>query len=165
MFITIKIKSKNQDSLTKFSEFITKRIRYLEKACFIVSSVQKLKRSKTKFTVLKSPHVNKTAQEQFETIIYERIFDIYSYQGLLLLLILKRIKIAAFHDLTIKVSMSYDHKNFSKSLRSNLNINNNSLKIKLNGPNDSSFLDNYLKLLDLHGEASFKTLCLDSSVG
>ena len=163
MLITIKIKSKNQDSLTKFSKFITKRVRYLEKMCLVVNSVQKIKRSKTKFTVLKSPHVNKTAQEQFETIVYEQIFDIYSYQGLLLLLILKRIKTSVFHDLTIKISMSYDSNSFSKSLKSNLNTNFS--KTELNNLNGSSFLDTYLKLLDFHGETSFKTLGLDRSVG
>jgi small subunit ribosomal protein S10 len=30
------------------------------------------------FTVLKSPHVNKTAREQFQLCTYKRLMDIYS---------------------------------------------------------------------------------------
>ncbi len=30
------------------------------------------------FTVLRSPHVNKKAREQFEVMSYKRLFDIYS---------------------------------------------------------------------------------------
>jgi len=33
---------------------------------------------KRKFTVLKSPHVNKTAREQFQLCTYKRLLDIYS---------------------------------------------------------------------------------------
>ena len=33
---------------------------------------------KNKFTVLRSPHVNKTSREQFQLCTYKRLLDIYS---------------------------------------------------------------------------------------
>ena len=157
MFITIKANSKNRNSLQRFSKFITKRIRHIEKVCLVISSIKKTSLSKKRLTVLKSPHVNKTAQEQFEITSYELKFNLYSYQNLLLLLILKRIKNAAFHDLKVSISLSYNSNSFLKSVKSNLNPNKISTGEPFNHSTRSGFLEIYLKFLDLHGEACFKS--------
>ncbi len=44
----------------------------------IVSGPIPLPTVKEKFTVLKSPHVNKKAREQFQLCTYKRLVDIYS---------------------------------------------------------------------------------------
>ena len=118
MFITIKATSKNYNSLQRFSKFIAKRIRRIEKICLVIGSIKKTSLSRKRLTVLKSPHVNKTAQEQFEITSYELKFNVYSYQNLLLLLMLKRVKNAVFHDLKISVNLSYNSNNFLKSVKS-----------------------------------------------
>ena len=49
-------------------------------------SRKKKKKKKTKFTVLKSPHVNKTAQEQFEYRIYKKQLKCFAFQSVLFLM-------------------------------------------------------------------------------
>ena len=44
----------------------------------MVSGPIPLPTEKEKFTVLKSPHVNKKAREQFQLCTYKRLVDIYS---------------------------------------------------------------------------------------
>ncbi|HQY00510.1 MAG TPA: 30S ribosomal protein S10, partial [Flavobacteriales bacterium] len=44
----------------------------------VVSGPIPLPTHKRMFTVLRSPHVNKTAREQFQLCSYKRIMDIYS---------------------------------------------------------------------------------------
>ena len=171
MFITIKVYSKNYNSLHGFSEFLSEHVKNLEKVCVVISSVKKIKVAKKRFTVLKSPHVNKTAQEQFETALYQRNFNIYSYQGFLLLLILKRVNVSLFHDLKVVVELSLNGRNFTKSLKSNFNSNKISFiknvkkEQSQDFPNHSCSLKSYLKSLDVYGEFNFKNISLDSSVG
>ena len=54
-------------------------------------------------TVLKSPHVNKTAQEQFEYRIYSKKILINSFKPSIFLLVLKKIKSFSFPGITLKV--------------------------------------------------------------
>lgn len=58
-----------------------------------------------KFTVLKSPHVNKKAQEQFEFCLYKNQLSIYSYQTLKLLTILKKFKLNYLQTLKLKCNL------------------------------------------------------------
>jgi small subunit ribosomal protein S10 len=44
----------------------------------VVSGPVPLPTKKLKFTVLRSPHVNKTAREQFQVSFHKRFMDIYS---------------------------------------------------------------------------------------
>jgi small subunit ribosomal protein S10 len=44
----------------------------------VVSGPIPLPTEKEKFTVLRSPHVNKKAREQFQLCTYKRVVDIYS---------------------------------------------------------------------------------------
>ena len=72
MFINITIKSKNKNSLENFLnvfyEFGNNNKLKLNRAMFLS---QRKKHNKI-FTILKSPHVNKTAQEQFEFILFTK---------------------------------------------------------------------------------------------
>ena len=57
------------------------------------------------FTILKSPHVNKTAQEQFEYKIYSSKLIIYSPLSFKSLIFLKKIKNNLFPDTKIKLKL------------------------------------------------------------
>lgn len=94
------INSKNQKSLSKFMNFLDKNLEinfnYLKK------SIQK-RTGKKVITILKSPHVNKKAQEQFEIRLFSKQIKVDTPQTLKFLVFLKKIKLYLFPDINIKV--------------------------------------------------------------
>lgn len=99
----ITITSKNKSSIKDFFIFTSKIFKNFN----IITKYLKKKRSKKFLTILKSPHVNKTAQEQFETRLFtSQITVYYSRKNLLFLIFLKKIKTYLFPDIKIKIKFS-----------------------------------------------------------
>ncbi len=73
--IRIKLKSYDHNLVDKSSEKIVKTVR---NTGAVVSGPIPLPTQKKIFTVLRSPHVNKKAREQFQLFTYKRLLDIYS---------------------------------------------------------------------------------------
>ena len=73
--IRIKLKSYDHNLVDKSSE---KSIRAVKTTGAVVSGPIPLPTVKEKFTVLRSPHVNKKSREQFQLCTYKRLVDIYS---------------------------------------------------------------------------------------
>jgi len=73
--IRIKLRSFDHNLVDKSSEKIVKTVR---STGAVVSGPIPLPTEKKKFTVLRSPHVNKTSREQFQLNTYKRLLDIYS---------------------------------------------------------------------------------------
>lgn len=73
--IRIKLKSYDHSLVDKSAEKIVKTVRSTGAA---VSGPIPLPTIKKVFTVLRSPHVNKTSREQFQLCTYKRLLDIYS---------------------------------------------------------------------------------------
>ncbi len=73
--IRIKLKSFDHSLVDKSSEKI---VRAVKATGAIVSGPIPLPTEKEIFTVLKSPHVNKTARDQYQICTYKRLVDIYS---------------------------------------------------------------------------------------
>ncbi|MDA0972629.1 MAG: 30S ribosomal protein S10 [Bacteroidetes bacterium] len=73
--IRIKLKSYDHNLVDKSAEKIVKTVKATGA---IVSGPVPLPTHKRIYTVLKSPHVNKKAREQFELSAYKRLMDIYS---------------------------------------------------------------------------------------
>ena len=73
--IRIKLKSYDHNLVDKSAEKIVKTVKATGA---VVSGPIPLPTHKRIYTVLKSPHVNKTAREQFELCSYKRLLDIYS---------------------------------------------------------------------------------------
>ncbi len=73
--IRIKLKSYDHNLVDKSSEKIVKTVR---STGAVVSGPIPLPTKKKIFTVLRSPHVNKTSREQFQLCTYKRLLDIYS---------------------------------------------------------------------------------------
>ena len=71
----IKLKSYDYNLVDKSAEKIVKTVK---STGAVVSGPIPLPTHKKHFTVLKSPHVNKTAREQFELSSFKRLLDIYS---------------------------------------------------------------------------------------
>ena len=73
--IRIKLKSYDHNLVDKSAEKIEKTVK---STGAVVSGPIPLPTHKRIYTVLKSPHVNKKAREQFELCAYKRLMDIYS---------------------------------------------------------------------------------------
>ena len=73
--IRIKLKSYDFNLVDKSAEKIVKTVKTTGA---IVTGPIPLPTKKKIFTVLKSPHVNKKAREQFQLSSYKRLLDIYS---------------------------------------------------------------------------------------
>lgn len=110
MFINITIKSKNKNSLEKFLnffyEFSNNSKLKLNRSLFLS---QKKKYNKI-FTVLKSPHVNKTAQEQFEFILFSKSVKVDTFQTLKTLIVFKKIQSTFLSEIKIKINFNINLK-------------------------------------------------------
>ena len=73
--IRIKLKSYDHNLVDKSSEKIVKTVK---NSGAIVSGPIPLPTQKKIFTVLRSPHVNKKAMDQFQLATHKRLMDIYS---------------------------------------------------------------------------------------
>jgi len=73
--IRIKLKSYDHNLVDKSAEKIVKTVKTTGA---IVSGPIPLPTQKQIYTVLRSPHVNKKAREQFQLSSYKRLMDIYS---------------------------------------------------------------------------------------
>ena len=73
--IRIKLRSYDHNLVDKSAEKIGKTVK---STGAVVSGPIPLPTHKRMFTVLRSPHVNKKAREQFQLCSYKRMMDIYS---------------------------------------------------------------------------------------
>jgi small subunit ribosomal protein S10 len=73
--IRIKLKSYDHNLVDKSAEKIVKTVK---STGAVVSGPVPLPTRKQIYTVLRSPHVNKKAREQFQLCSYKRMLDIYS---------------------------------------------------------------------------------------
>ena len=73
--IRIKLRSYDHNLVDKSAEKIVKTV---TSTGAVVSGPIPLPTHKRIFTVLRSPHVNKKAREQFQLCSYKRLMDIYS---------------------------------------------------------------------------------------
>ena len=153
----ITISSKSKETLKLFLTFLSNYnnliIKYFPK--------QKIKKF---VTVLKSPHVNKSAQEQFEFRVYTKKLFVSSEQSFKFLYFLKKVQNNIFPLLSIKVeSFLYEKdKQFKYKLK---RLNPDKINIKFF--NDvqkqtrmfkSLKLSKYIDLLDCYGEFNVKKL-------
>jgi len=73
--IRIKLKSYDHNLIDKSAEKI---VRSVKVTGAIVNGPIPLPTEKKKYTVLRSPHVNKKSREQFQLCSHKRLLDIYS---------------------------------------------------------------------------------------
>jgi ribosomal protein S10 len=103
MYLNIAIRSKNYNSLKSFLRIFKTLTKTEELKLNKILKVFQHKRFKKVFTILRSPHVNKSAQEQFEYNLFVKYVNIKSQQILKILIILKKIKTISFSDIEIKL--------------------------------------------------------------
>ena len=173
MFFHIKISSKDKKILKDFGHFLSR----LEKTSNFLKSFPRQNTHKF-VTILKSPHINKTAQEQFEFRYYTKEFFINSFKPLTFFLILKKVNNLSFSGINLKVKGLFKS-NLNKKLIV-INPDNIDLDIVTNygliqkknlkqktfrnrnfnqSNNNRSFYASkrYIQLFDCYGELSLKT--------
>jgi ribosomal protein S10 len=155
MLINLKISSKNKDVLILFLKIFNK-ICYKKNLNFSIKNFQSIKIKKI-FTILKSPHVNKTAQDQFQYYVFSKKMKLYTFQSLKLIIIFRKLQFELFPDLKLKTNFlvkTYYLKKFNREI-----WNPKLYKLKM-FQNRRNLLKKYkillyLKLFDLHGVLKF----------
>lgn len=153
----IKVSSKDNENLKKFLLFLYKFksnnliIKYFPK--------QKIKKF---VTILKSPHVYKSAQEQFEFRIYTKNLFISLEQHFKFLYFLKKVQNNIFPFINLKVKGVFGNQIIELNLRSNrLSPNKINIKffnniVKQKSKHKSVKMKKYLNLFDGYGEIILK---------
>ena len=145
MFINIHIYSKNYNSIKHFIKLFSNNV-LLEKFKVTMSDSTYQNPTKKKiFTALKSPHVNKTAQEHFEYSLYVKKIKLHSYKGFLLLVFVKNLKNNLFSDLKFKVEVVNQPLKFCQNLKNKVNPDNFILIQNYQG------LKSYMKIVNNYG--------------
>ena len=155
MYFFLKISSKNKVSLNNFLFFIQK-LKFPSK---VIKNYPKPKKKKF-LTVLKSPHVNKDAQEQFEFKIFSKEVMLWSPQLKLVIFIFKKVIKESFSGVQVKIFCLSDNKNNINSLLKflnpyNLNFNFFKNRVKKQTSVDKK-IKSYLDLSDCYGEITYK---------
>jgi ribosomal protein S10 len=158
MFIILSIYSKNSVSLTNFLKFFYKLSMNKGLGLSAFTSQCSVKRKKVFFSVLKSPHVNKTSQEQFEYKLFKKQIKIDVFQINKLLVILKLLKAKLFSDVKIELKFSFHQNSFRKPFLNKINPDQFILKQFQNKGLVRSKLvgQTFLKLFDIYGEVFIK---------
>lgn len=153
MFFHFKVSSKDNHVLEKFLQFLQK----LNISLIVLKHFSKQKKRKF-ITILKSPHVNKTAQEQFEFRYYNKEFLVNLFKPLTFFLIIKKIKSLSFSNLKLEIkglfNLNKKHKAFLNKL-----INPDNVILEPSGLKTfkrRSFQKKYIQLFDCYGEFRLK---------
>ena len=158
MFFHLKVSSKDSKVLEKFVQFLLK----LETSPIVLKYFSQQKKLKF-ITVLKSPHINKTAQEQFEFRFYSKQFLINSFKPLTFFLVLKKIKNLSFPGIKLEVKGLFDKNKNDKSFLEVIDPDNAILKTKGNlkvkkQQHLKFFQKKYIQLFDSYGEICLKNV-------
>lgn len=152
--------SNNKKSLNKFFYLFIDNIKLTNFR--IINKIIKKNLKKKRVTILKSPHVNKKAQEQFELNYFKYQFNIYLPKDFKLVLLLKSIQKKLLTDIKKKIKIVTSpsiitRKNKKICDPANFNsknyfiLNYNSINLKKNNTTNNS-LDQYINIFDIYGE-------------
>lgn len=152
---------------------IIKKKYQIKKTLNSLLSYLQQKQKRKVFTTLKSPHVNKTAQEQVEYRLFSKQIIIFSFQVFKFLVLIKKLRTKIFPDIKIQLKFILNDKIIKKTKLLTINPDNYETKQFFFYKNKTAIRSQiikkkqikfYLKLFDVYGELNFN-YCLDSSVG
>ena len=128
----IKLYCKDKKTLKKIFKFLSLQynteIKKLQTPLYFNQKKTKIK----KITVLKSPHVNKSAQRHFEYRIYSIKIQVCSYKPQKYLFVLKKLQNYIFPEVKITIKQKINQKNNQKLIENNfLNPDNYRTELKL----------------------------------
>lgn len=122
-YYQITVASKNEKSLNDYLKILYKNIKFYN----LTTKLFNKKKKKFFVTILKSPHVNKKAQEQFGYNIFSKQLLILSPNNYQLIFFLKKIEKNLFSDIILKIKLQLN-KNLSEKLKKKL-FNTDNFKI------------------------------------
>lgn len=155
MFFHLKASAKDKRVLEKFSNFLNQ----LDTSTFVLK--HRSKQNQRKFiTILKSPHVNKTAQEQFEYRFYYKQFLINSLNPLTFFLLLKKAQNSSFSGLKLEIKSVLN--STEKNINSQKILNPDNFLLNQQSISDLSLVQKYIQLFDCHGETFLKRIAYSS---
>ena len=155
----IKIYSKDKKSLKQFEKLLKNINKTWKNITFYIKDIKKRRK---RITLLKSPHVNKTAQTQFQSIVYCTKIKYFSWDVKKNYIILKKIKNYLFPDIKIKIEQTVCDKKI-KSLKKNLFLPKKMYYYK----ETKTFLNKQIqtkKLLTLHKQVEKKKRILEKTL-
>lgn len=158
MYFSLKIFAKNKKSLKEFLDFLSK----VRSPAITFCNFPERKK-KNFLTVLKSPHINKTAQDQFEYKIFCKTLHIWSPQYKFLLIFLKKIIKTSFPGIKMQVnslvSFTFEKKTVTDSLNPKV-INLFFFQNSVNKKSRKQKTFKYVNLFDCFGELTlfFKSM-------
>lgn len=139
---SLKVSSPNEKSLKTFLVFFFKHL----KIQFHTNQIQVPSQNKQKrVTLLKSPHVNKTAQEHFEVKMFSKHLIVNSHYSLKNLIVLKKILNRLFQDVAIQITLINDKNLHKKTKFLSLHPNNSKLFPNIFGKNSTKHLNAWAK--------------------
>jgi len=142
MFVCIQINSKNRNSLNFFIKLLFKLCNFYRLNVLTFMKIFNKKSQHRILSILQSPHVNKTSQEQFEYRLTSKQLNIKSCQIFKLLKIIKNLKDVVGTNIAIKL-LYITVKNMSKKYK-HLFFK----KYYMQSFRDKKLTKNYLKLID-----------------
>ena len=168
------ISSKNKKSIESFLNFFFNNV---QNYFYVIKKLKKRKKEIKTLTILKSPHVNKKAQEQFEFRLFTKQILISTTYFNKQVIFLKNVINNLFHDVSVKFKLLTNIKTVKKSQLLNFHPNNFKLykkKKKLNNfrqktkqmlnnyrftnqqltKKETYNLTNFLKVLNIFGKTS-----------
>ena len=168
MFFYLKVSCKDKRILEKFIKVFTK----IKSLPIFIKPFPKHKRKKF-ITVLKSPHVNKTAQEQFEYRFFSKHFLVFSPKSQTFFLLLKKLKNLSFSGIKLEVKgifqknandryilkwVNPDNIVLEKTYLIQKNFNKNKKRNEVSKfiLNQSDLSKKYIQLFDSYGELYLK---------
>lgn len=113
MNYTISVSSKNKASLKNFFNFFNKELSSIVSCSMILSQRQK-KTSRKIVSVLKSPHVNKTAQVHFSFNRFSKQILVFSHKPNKFFLFMKKVQANLFPDLVVQIKSCLKFKHGSQ---------------------------------------------------
>ena len=143
--LTLTISSCNKDSLERFINFVRIYTSFESNSKF---KIIRLSPTKTLVSLLKAPHVNKTAQEQFYREKFSSVFVFKEVNKHQLMLALKSVLSKGFSDINLKLTYSFSPVENECFFKKKLN----SLNPDFKASNISLSKTEYLNLLDAYGE-------------
>ena len=147
---------------------INKKKHILKKKVNVLLSYCQQKQKQKVFTTLKSRHVNKTAQEQIEYRLFSKHINIFSFQILKLLILIKKIQMELCPDIKIQIKFVLNNHVIKKIKLISLNPDNYKINsFSFYGQKNLDFMKkvenfnkkqvlSYLKIFDIYGELNFK---------
>jgi hypothetical protein len=130
----------------------------------VIKKVFKKEKKKKILTLLKSPHVNKTAQEQFQSNFFSTQINIYSNSNFQSLIVLKKITNTLFPDTKINITFPgnrnlsnkiqtqiFNPNNFKFNNEDNILLNQK-YKLSIRKKKNYKFIENNIQIFDIYGE-------------